>query len=137
MPLDDPIFSLRLKELLTLTPDPTRREIELLKVGRHFRFISGVKVIIGRNRKENEFLEKWRSPEDGWARTQGYPGPLTLILGSPLNKEEWERIARLCLAYSDAPLGNRVSVQLGQGERRFNLTEVKGEKEDFKEWMVG
>jgi tRNA-specific 2-thiouridylase len=135
--LTDPIFSIRLKELFRHTPDPSLREVELLKVGRHFRFLSGVKVVIGRNRKENEFIERWRDPQDGWARTTGFPGPITLVLGSVPGEEEWERIARLCLAYSDAPYGSRVPVQLGQGERRWGLTVTKEDKAAFKNWMVG
>lgn len=134
--LTDPIFSLRLKELFVHAPDPPLKEVELLKAGRHFRLVSGVKIVIGRNRKENEFIEKWRGPEDGWARTVGFPGPMTLVLGTVAEGEDWEKIARLCLAYSDAPLGSRVPVQLGLGERRWSLTVEKEDKEVFKQWMI-
>ena len=79
--LTDPIFSVRLKELFSLSSDPPLREVELLKTGRHFRLDSKIKVIIGRNKKENEFIEKWVEPEDGWARVKEYPGPLALAIG--------------------------------------------------------
>ena len=52
--LTDPIFSRRLKELLAHFPEPELREIELLKTGRHFRLHPQLKLIIGRNKKENE-----------------------------------------------------------------------------------
>jgi tRNA-uridine 2-sulfurtransferase len=134
--LTDPIFSRRLKELLSHTPDPQLREVELLKVGRHFRFNPELKVIIGRNQKENDFIENRIDPGDCWARVADYPGPTALILGPVRKVEEWEKSARLCLTYSDAPEGRTVSVQLGQGERRWEIKAAKVGKEHFREWMI-
>ena len=134
--LTDPIFSIRLKELFSHSPDPPLREVELLKAGRHFRLTPEIKAIIGRNKKENEFIEKWADPEDGWARVIGYPGPMALALGRPDKPEDWERFAQLCLTYSDAPGDQVVPVQLGQGDRRWIIQVLKGTKEDFKEWMI-
>ncbi|MCJ7833536.1 MAG: tRNA 4-thiouridine(8) synthase ThiI, partial [Deltaproteobacteria bacterium] len=134
--LTDPIFSIRLKELFSYSPNPPLREVELLKAGRHFRLSPDIKTIVGRNKKENEFIEKWADPEDSWARVIGYPGPMALALGRPDKPEDWERFAQLCLTYSDAPGDQVVPVQLGQGDRRWIIQVLKGTKEDFKEWMI-
>ena len=80
--LTDPIFSRRLKELLAHSPDPELREIELLKTGRHFRLHPRLKIIIGRNKKENDAIEGLAEEQDLMARCLGFPGPVVLALGS-------------------------------------------------------
>ena len=52
--LTDEVFSRRLKDLLSTKPDFELREIELLKVGRHFRLGPNTKLVVGRNKKENQ-----------------------------------------------------------------------------------
>jgi tRNA-uridine 2-sulfurtransferase len=134
--LTDPIFSLRLKELFSHSPDPALREVELLKAGRHFRLDSKMKVIVGRNEKENEFIEKWIDPGDGWARVIGHPGPMTLATGGVLTPEDREKLALLCLTYSDAPGEQVGSVRVGQGGQEWEVNVAKILKEDFKKWMI-
>jgi tRNA-uridine 2-sulfurtransferase len=134
--LTDPIFSIRLKELFFHSPGPPLREVELLKAGRHFRLDSKIKVIIGRNEKENEFIETWVDPGDGWARVIGYPGPMALAIGGVEKTEDWEKLTLLCLTYSDAPGGQVVPVQLGQGNREWKVNVAKVEKESFRQWMI-
>jgi tRNA-specific 2-thiouridylase len=134
--LTDPIFSIRLKELFSQSLDPPLREVELLKTGRHFRLDSKIKVIVGRNQKENEFIEKWLNPEDGWARVKDYPGPLAVATGGIGKPEDWEKLAHLCLTYSDAPGDRIVPVQLGQGDREWEVKVAKVGKEVFREWMI-
>ena len=135
--LTDPIFSIRLKELFSCPREPQIREVELLKAGRHFRLNPEVKIIIGRNKIENELIEKWSLPEDGWARVSQYPGPLALAPGGMSRPEDWEKLAQLCLAYSDAPGDREVLVQLGQGDRIWQIKLLRPGKEDFREWMIG
>jgi tRNA U34 2-thiouridine synthase MnmA/TrmU len=134
--LTDPVFSRRLKELLSHNPDPLLREVELLKTGRHFRLVSGLKIVVGRNQGENECIEKRIGPEDIWARTVTFPGPLVLASGWINQEEDWETMARLCLSYSDAPQSQPVPVQMGKGERRWTMMAVKEWKERFREWMI-
>lgn len=55
--LTDPSFSNRLKDSIE-HGEVSFEDIELLKIGRHFR-IDGVKVIISRNRKESEEMKKY------------------------------------------------------------------------------
>ena len=50
--LTDPGFSKRIKDLMACG-DLNINEVELLKIGRHFRLAPDVKVIVGRDEKEN------------------------------------------------------------------------------------
>jgi tRNA-uridine 2-sulfurtransferase len=135
--LTDPIFSLRLKELLAHGQSPSMREVELLKTGRHFRLSPSTKIIIGRNKRENEFIEERILTEDPVARVMGYPGPMAVALGEMRGAEDWGKLAQLCLTYSDAPEGQMISVQLGQGERRWITRLIKPGKENFRELLIG
>lgn len=55
--LTDPEFSKRLKELI-IHQELSIDNIELLKMGRHFRISQDTKLIVGRDEKENEQLVK-------------------------------------------------------------------------------
>jgi tRNA-uridine 2-sulfurtransferase len=133
--LTDPIFSKRLKELLAHSPEPELREIELLKTGRHFRLHPGLKIIIGRNQKENEALEALTGEQDLTARFIGFPGPVVLAVGSA-TAEDWERAAQLAAAYSDVPEGRTGSVQLIHKGRSWIQNVPKLPKETFKQWLL-
>lgn len=133
--LTDPLFTRRLRELRDHTPDPEMREVELLKVGRHFRLAGGCKVVIGRNQRENEAIEAQAGAEDGQARALGYPGPVVLIIGQP-DTLDWERAAQLTAAYSDGPAGRPLAVQLSRGDRVWTLQVPKLAKEAFKPWIL-
>ena len=133
--LTDPIFSRRLKELLAHSPEPELREIELLKTGRHFRLHPNLKVIIGRNKKENEAIEALAETRDLTARCLGFPGPVVLALGAA-TVEDGEKAAEMAVAYSDAPEGRRGSIQLNQEGRTWTLKAPKLPKEAFKQWLL-
>jgi len=75
--LTDPGFARKFKDLLTYGT-LTLNEIQLLKVGRHFRLSPALKVVVGRDEQENERLETLIQNEDILFRVEGIPGPLTV-----------------------------------------------------------
>ncbi len=56
--LTDKGFSRRLKDLLAQEPDPEIRLIHLLRTGRHFRLNEKVKLVVGRNQRENGVITR-------------------------------------------------------------------------------
>jgi hypothetical protein len=54
------------------------QDIQYLKIGRHFRY-GGVKIIVGRNERENTLLESLASPLDSLVTLKGVVGPSTLV----------------------------------------------------------
>ena len=62
--LTDPGYSRRLRDLMQRGVELSRRNLELLKVGRHLLLDDGTKIIIGRNEGENERIERLRQPGD-------------------------------------------------------------------------
>lgn len=99
--LTEPIFAYKLKDLLAHNQDSGVRDIALLKVGRHFRFSPGCKIIVGRDRKENEILESLAVSSDCMITIEGHGSPTTLVSGA-INDEALRVAASLCARYSDA-----------------------------------
>ena len=133
--LTDPGYAARLKELLTHTRKPSRRDLELLKWGRHFRLPGGVKVVVGRTHKENEAISLLLAPGDLVLRVQGYPGPLVLVPGAS-NLEGATEAAALTASYSDAPEGQEVAVTTRQEGNIHQLKATAAPKDRFKEWLI-
>jgi len=82
--LTDPAFSKRLKDLLDHFPNgalPSLRDLELLKIGRHFRLLPDLKLIVGRWEEENEVIQSLATPEDVLLVPRGFPGPSGLLVG--------------------------------------------------------
>ena len=133
--LTDPGYAARLKELLRHVPAASRPELELLKLGRHFRLPGGAKAVVGRTQRENEAIQALKSPGDFLLKVDQYPGPLVLVGGAEAG-EDLAAAAGLAAAYSDAPLDAPVTVTGTKGgmERVFRLT-TPG-KDRYKAWLL-
>lgn len=88
--LTDPGFSGRLKDLIK-HKELSLENIELLKIGRHFRVSSQAKLVLGRNEKENGELHALAREGDYLFYPRDIPGPTAL--GRGIFPEE---LLRLC-----------------------------------------
>ena len=94
-------FAGRLKDLIEDRPDPSREELEMLKLGRHFRLSPDSRLVVGRNKRENDALASLASFEDRVLAAAGIPGPLAVLSGTP-DQGEMETALAITLAYSDS-----------------------------------
>jgi tRNA U34 2-thiouridine synthase MnmA/TrmU len=133
--LTDPGYAARLKETLRHQPEVARRDLELLKWGRHFRLPGGVKVVVGRTQRDNEAMETLIAPGDRILKVAGYPGPLVLVLGHP-EAGDLEEAAGLAATYSDALEGTQLAVAVQAGEETSLIHLTTPPKARFKEWLV-
>ncbi len=78
--LTDSGFARKFKDLL-IRGDVSLNDIQLLRVGRHFRFSPELKVIVGRDEQENARLETLVQNDDILFRVEDIPGPLTIARG--------------------------------------------------------
>jgi len=99
--LTEPNYACRLKDLMAFVPSPSLRDIDLLRIGRHFRYSPLCKIIVGRDRTENETMESLATGEDVLLKVDGYGSPLTLVSGE-ITQEALKVAASLCARYSDA-----------------------------------
>lgn len=79
--LTEPVFSRRLRDLFSHDAFFTMKDIELLSVGRHFRLNKDVKIVIGRDKNENERLSMLWSEGYMLVVPSGFTGPMGLIKG--------------------------------------------------------
>ncbi|MEO1954441.1 MAG: ATP-binding protein, partial [Campylobacterales bacterium] len=55
------------------------KDIPVMKFGRHFRLKDGAKLVIGRDREENQHLQAIENDKYYHIRTVGLPGPHSLL----------------------------------------------------------
>ncbi|MCK9196402.1 MAG: tRNA 4-thiouridine(8) synthase ThiI [Syntrophales bacterium] len=133
--LTDPMFSRRLKDLFSCDPGHSPRDIELLKYGRHFRSGESGKIIVGRNHKDNEALQKLIRCDDTFMCMDQLPGPLVLIPGG--GKEEIIiNAARLCVLYSDAPENENAIVNITSAGQSHLTAFLSASRNDAAEWII-
>lgn len=89
--LTDHGYSNRLRDLLTHTDRLTFDDLNLLKVGRHFRLDRETKIVVGRNEAENLQLESLAKSQYVCVELADVGSPLTLVVGTP--SEENLRLA--------------------------------------------
>jgi tRNA U34 2-thiouridine synthase MnmA/TrmU len=78
--LTDLEFAKRLKDILGRN-ELNLANIELLKIGRHFRIKEDVRLVVGRNEKENKRLENLAKENDYLFLPQSTAGPIALGMG--------------------------------------------------------
>lgn len=97
--LTDMSFSNRMRDYLKYTKHPKMKDINILKIGRHFRY-NNSKIIVGRDEIENRTLIQIKKPEDWIMEATDVTGPITIIQGK-IDDEVLEIAAKLTLRYSD------------------------------------
>lgn len=96
--LTDAEFAHRMRDLLQFS-DGAINDVQLLKVGRHFRLDPATKVIMGRREEDNNRIETIAQKGDFLMFMEDIQGPLTLIRGEITDKK-LEFAASLTARYS-------------------------------------
>jgi tRNA-specific 2-thiouridylase len=98
--LTDPGFSGRLRDLLDHEGARAVADVRLLRSGRHFRLTAGCKLVVGRNREDNERLERSVTSGDLRLEAPGVPSPVALLRGRP-GAQELNTAMRIVARYAD------------------------------------
>jgi tRNA U34 2-thiouridine synthase MnmA/TrmU len=113
--LTDPAFSKRVEDIMDHSTDiPTLNDIELLKVGRHFRLAPDAKLVVGRNKDENEVIKALIVEGDTVIEARNHVGP-TCILRGKYDDALVAKSAAIALRYSDAPKETEAKVRIITG----------------------
>jgi uncharacterized protein YaaQ len=109
--LTEPRFADRLREHLEHEKRLTAFDVELLRIGRHFR-VGNTKVIVGRNEEENEKLLSIAKMNSGLStlEVKDYMGPVTVLVGEA-DTETIKKAAAITVRYSDAPKDASVALE--------------------------
>jgi tRNA-specific 2-thiouridylase len=79
--LTDPIFAARLRDLFRYDPECTMHDAAMLKIGRHFRLSDKTKLIVGRDKDENERLRGLALAGHLLLKPVSFVGPSGLLIG--------------------------------------------------------
>jgi tRNA U34 2-thiouridine synthase MnmA/TrmU len=115
-------FASKLKDLFEHSSKVTWHDIELLKIGRHFRS-GNSKIIVGRNEKENKILLSLKYNDDYWFEVPNYGSPIVVLQGG---KDELAiKVASAITArYSDCN-EDEVLVKYNDSEGKEHTIKVK------------
>ncbi|MDI6729003.1 MAG: hypothetical protein QMD44_08795, partial [Thermodesulfovibrionales bacterium] len=122
--LTDPLYSYRLKELLIHNPSPSVKDINLLRIGRHFRISDKRRIIVGRDENENNTIQTLAENADYLLWVDGFGSPLTIVCanadGDPTD-EDLKLAASICARYSDAKQLPVVEVTVVGKDSKFKI----------------
>jgi len=110
--LTDPNFARRMRDLVYSTENFDLNDVNLLKLGRHFRLSPRVKAVVGRNEEENRRIQALVKEGDLLLEVKGCASPVTLLRGDP-SEGEIRLAAAITVRYSDAKMDGEVSVLHG------------------------
>ena len=79
--LTDHGYSERLRDLMTNSPGLTFADLNLLKVGRHFRLDNHTKIVVGRNEEDNRLILTLQQADHYLLEATEVGSPLTLLIG--------------------------------------------------------
>jgi len=121
--LTDPGFARRMKDLVA-HDECSVPNVKLLKVGRHFR-INGTKIVIGRNKEDNERMLNLTREGDAILMVKNIPGPITVVRGNGV-ASVIELAAALTAGYTKAKGSESVAVGYSRfPEEKSEILSVK------------
>ena len=99
--LTDENFGKKMFDFIAHEKDFEVKDIPVMKFGRHLRLSDGAKLVVGRNKEENEHLQKITNDRYYHLKTVGIPGPHGL-LSKNVSESDKELAVRVMLSYTKA-----------------------------------
>jgi tRNA U34 2-thiouridine synthase MnmA/TrmU len=110
--LTDKNFSEKLRDLFADKNDVGMNDVRLLTVGRHYRLDAGIKIVVGRDNRENNVLLSLAPHGYHLFTPEGFPGPVALLIGAP-TQDIKQTIGRLIITYSKQVPGRTYHIRYG------------------------
>ena len=133
--LTEPQFGIKAKDLFTHTKNPTINDIDLLKIGRHFRLDKETKFIVGRNKDENEMIKAIALPNDILLEAKDFVGPVSILRGSN-SKKHLKFASSVTLRYSDAPNNMTAIVSIKDNDLIDEITSESAKEEEYIQFRM-
>ena len=127
--LTDKHFASRLREHINYTKELASSDIPKLKLARHFRLPSGIKLVVGRNKDENKRIEKLAGKEDIILVPEKINGPTAILFGCDKENEDIKLAAEIVAAYCNVK--EDVSINYSINEQTTTILATTHERSDF------
>ncbi|EDZ63626.1 hypothetical protein SMGD1_1283 [Sulfurimonas gotlandica GD1] len=106
------------------------RDIPVMKFGRHLRLSDGAKLVVGRNKEENGYLQDIDNDKFYHVKTIGVPGPHAL-LSKDASDEDKELAKKVILTYCKAKPQNSYTLSLDGSESQSSPYASRDEIQAF------
>jgi tRNA-specific 2-thiouridylase len=133
--LTEPHFGIKAKDLFSHTKNPTINDIDLLKIGRHFRLDEETKFIVGRNKDENEMIKAIALPGDILLEAKDFVGPVSILRGSNA-KQHLKFASSITLRYSDAPNNEQAIVSIRDNDLVEEIACKSAEEDSYIQFRM-
>lgn len=133
--LTEPHFGIKAKDLFEHTKNPTINDIDLLKIGRHFRLDEETKFVVGRNKDENEMIKAIALPDDILLEAKDFFGPVSILRGTNL-KKHLKFAASVTLRYSDAPNDKTAIVSIKNNDSDEEISSESAKEESYIQFRM-
>lgn len=131
--LTDPGFCRRLADLMRHQEKIEVRDVELLKIGRHFRLDGETKLIVGRHEEENSTLEAMVRAQDYFLYVPDTGSPNALFAGK---KKTLELAAAITARYSDKKEDVKVDVRCRLKKTEKTVRVTPATNEELAAWRI-
>ncbi len=133
--LTEPNFCRRLDDLKRHEGLHGRKNLEMLRYGRHFRLADNVKAIVGRNETDNAVIEGNAELYELILKVEEAPGPTAVL---PVNSDEEHvlKASAICARYSDCPPDRPTKVRVRSARGRRQIEALPAAQEDIEKLRV-
>lgn len=138
--LTDKNFSRRLKDLMVVQKSYSKRDLYLLRHGRHLRLDDKIKIVVGKSEHDNNKIEKMYKPDrDILLRHSFLAGPLVLIPdGATLNTdiETIRKAGEICAGYTKAGYGESAQILVVERHKQNEFSVYAVDPNTFQNLMI-
>jgi len=137
--LTDKNFSRRLKDLMEVQKSYEKRDLYLLKHGRHLRLDEKIKIVVGKSQGDNnQIVSMYRPDRDILIRHAFLAGPMVLIPGGSQNREIeiLSRAGAICAGYTKTKPGDRAEIVVRSDEEEHHMIVYALAPEAFQTLMI-
>ena len=115
---------------------PAAEDVALLRFSRQFRLPHGGRVIVGRNRADNQALKALAAQGRTLLHTVNVPGPTAAILG-PIDEHDLDLAAGIVASYGDrGTLPSIIVRRIIPGQPPADLPTLPLPRETYTPWML-
>lgn len=135
--LTDPGFAKRIIDLYDNNNEiPNINDVELLKIGRHFRISSNTKLIVGRDKEENEIIKSLSTDSDIMIEAKDYVGPTCILRTTNYDEKEIEFASKIVARYSDSPSDKMCKINTSYKNVQKEIKIMPAVEEEIKSFRI-
>ncbi|WP_455757205.1 argininosuccinate synthase domain-containing protein [Sulfurimonas sp.] len=128
--LTDENFGKKMFDYIAHENDFEVKDIPVMKFGRHLRLSDGAKLVVGRDKDENQHLQNIDNDKYYHARTVGIPGPHALLSKNASDSDK-ELATKIILTYTKAKQEDSFAISYDDMEQKGIPFETRAEANSY------